>query len=172
MCSSHLARTAISVVILLTASVRAQSPQSAAKASPPSTVAQVMKGIVYPAANVFFVAQSEDPAAIKPDPKPSASPNLLTSTFGKWEAVENSALAMAESASLLTAAGRKCSNGADAPVQNADWGRFVVELREAGLTAYKAAQSKDQDKVLAAAEDVTTACSHCHARYRGRDRCK
>jgi len=161
------ARVTLAGVLLMAAAVRAQAP-----ARPAATVAQVMKGILFPAANVFFVAQSEDPAAIKPDPKPSASPNLLTSAFGKWEAVENSALAMAESASLLTVAGRKCSNGVDAPVQNADWGKFVVELREAGLTAYKAAQSKDQDKVLAAADDVTTACSHCHARYRGRDRCK
>ena len=125
-----------------------------------------MKGVIYPSSNVFFAAQSDDPAEIKPDSKPSVSPNLLTSTFGKWEAVENSALALAESASLLDVPGRKCSNGADVPLKNPDWEKFVTELREAGLVAYKAAQTRSQDEILRAAEVVTTSCSNCHARYR------
>ena len=158
------------MVFLLAAAVRAQAPRVT---PPPANLAQLMKGIVYPSANVFFVAQSDDPAAITPDSKPSVSPNLLTSTFGKWEAVENSALAMAESASLLALPGRKCSNGVDVPIRNADWARFVQELREAGLTAYKAAQSRNQDNVLSAADVVTTACSHCHGRYREKaSRCR
>lgn len=150
--------------------LNAQPPGGTAKPSPvhPADLAQLMKGIVFPSANVFFAAQSDDPASIKPDLKPSASPNPLTSVFGKWEAVENSALAMAESSSLLSLPGRKCSNGVDVPLTNPDWKQFVTELREAGLTAYKAAQSKDQEKVIEAADAVTTACSHCHARYRGR----
>ena len=132
-----------------------------------------MKGVIYPASNVFFAAQSDDPAQIPPDQKPSVSPNLLTSTFGKWEAVENSALALAESASLLNLPGRKCSNGADVPLKNPDWDKFVVELRDAGMVAYRAAQSRNQDKILEAAEVVTTSCSHCHGRYREKaNRCR
>jgi len=39
--------------------------------------------------------------------------------------------------------------------------------------AYKAAQSKNQDNVLSAAEVVTTACSNCHAKYRNSgNRCR
>jgi len=125
-----------------------------------------MRGIVFPSSNVFFAAQSDDPAEIKPDSKPSVSPNLLTSTFGKWEAVENSALALAESASLLNIPGRKCSNGVDVPLKNPDWEKFVTELREAGLMAYKAAQSRNPENVLSAADAVTSACSNCHAKYR------
>jgi hypothetical protein len=102
-----------------------------------------MKGIIYPSANVFFAAQVDDPAKIKPDPKPSVSPNLLTSTFGGWEAVENSAIALAESASLLSIPGRKCSNGVDVPLKNPDWEKLVTELRDAAVLAYKAAQSKN-----------------------------
>jgi cytochrome c556 len=44
------------------------------------------------------------------------------------------------------------------------------------MTAYKAAQSKDQDKILDAAEVMTNACSNCHDKYREKpteaDRCK
>jgi len=166
---SRLARPMAVVAVLFGATVNAQSPIS----RPPADLAQLMRGMIYPSANVFFAAQGDEPSTIKPDPKPSVSPNLLTSTFGKWEAVENSALALAESASLLTIPGRKCSNGVDVPLKNPDWEKFVTELREAGLVAYKAAQSKNQDNVLSAAEVVTTACSNCHEKYRNsRNRCR
>ena len=169
------ALTALTVLCIVI--VKAQQPGRAANSSPlappPANLAQIMKGIVYPSANVFFAAQSDDPATIKPDMKPSASPNPLTSVFGKWEAVENSALAMAESASLLKLPGRKCSNGVEVPLTNRNWEQFVAELREAGLTAYRAAQSRNQEKVIDAADTVTAACSHCHARYRqSNNRCR
>jgi len=84
-------------------------------------------------------------------------------------------LAIVEQSNLLTLPGRKCANGVDVPLRNADWARFVQELREAGMTAYAAAQAKNQDKMADAAGVLTTACGHCHARYRERpraDRCK
>ena len=34
------------------------------------------------------------------------------------------------------------------------------------MTAYKAAQSKNQDNILAAADTLTTACGSCHEKYR------
>jgi hypothetical protein len=91
-------------------------------------------------------------------------------------AVENSSLALSEAARLLTVPGRVCSNGRPVPVANADWGKFVQELRQAGLSAFKAAQTKNQDKMLDAADVVTTACTNCHNRYREKpggvaDRC-
>jgi len=100
--------------------------------------------------------------------------DLLASTFGKWQAVENSALAITEVATLLTLP-RKCANGVDVPLGNADWGKFVQELRDAGMVAYAAAQSKNQDKMIDAADVMTKACQHCHLKYREKkaaDRCK
>jgi len=135
-----------------------------------------MRGILYPASNVVFAAQSDNPADIKPADQPSTSPALLTSTYGQWQAVENSALALVESANLLLLPGRKCSNGLPVPLRNPDWTKFVQELRAAGLEAYKAAQSKNTDNILTAAEPLTNACSHCHEKYREKpnlaDRCK
>jgi cytochrome c556 len=44
------------------------------------------------------------------------------------------------------------------------------------MKAYKAAQSKNQDNILDAADAVATACSNCHDKYREKpnlaDRCK
>ena len=138
-------------------------------------LAQVMRGILFPNSNVIFAAQSINPADVKPGADASTSTDPIASTYGGWMAVENSGLALAESANLLMTPGRTCQNGKPVPLQNSDWAGFVQELRTAGMTAYKAAQSKNQDNILMAADAVTTACSHCHDKYREKpneaDRC-
>ena len=100
----------------------------------------------------------------------------LTSTFGGWQAVENAALALTESANLLLIPGRNCANGLPVPMNNPDWTKFVQELRDAGMKAYQAAQSKNQDKMVDAADTLTTACANCHRKWREKrtlaDRCK
>ena len=134
-----------------------------------------MKGTLYPASNVVFAAQDQNPADVPRAKDPNMATDPLTSVFGKWEAVENSALAIAEVANLLTLPGRKCSNGADVPLKNPDWAKYVQELRDAGMTAYTAAKAKDQDKMTDAAGVLTTACANCHGKYREKklaDRCK
>ncbi len=134
-----------------------------------------MKGTLYPESNVVFAAQDTNPADVKHAPDPSMATDPLASQFGKWEAVENNALAIAEVASLLSLPGRKCSNGLDVPVGNADWAKLVQGLRDAGMMAYAAAQTKNQDKMTDVANVLTVACAHCHNRYRDRrkvERCK
>jgi hypothetical protein len=141
---------------------QAQAPAAKVQAN----LAQVMRGILFPNANVIFFAQSNNPADVKHDDDDSLATNPLAGSYGGWDAVENSALALAESANLLTIPGRKCSNGRNVPMQNADWTKFVQELRGAGMTAFKAAQSKNEAKILEASDAVTTACSNCHDKYR------
>jgi hypothetical protein len=133
---------------------------------PQTNLLQVMRGIIYPASNVVFAAQSVDPATIKPADDPSTSPNPLTSVYGGWAAVENAGYALAESANLLTIPGRVCSNGRPAPVDAADWKMWVQELRDVGMVTVKAAQAKNQDAVVDAAGVVAEACAHCHDKYR------
>lgn len=131
-----------------------------------ATLQQFMKGTLYPASNVVFFAQSANPNDVAPDKDPSAAVNPLASAYGKWQAVENASLAMYEAANVLLIPGRRCSNGKPAPIGNADWPKFVQGLRDASLIAYKAAQSKNQDKILDAADKLTTACANCHDKYR------
>jgi hypothetical protein len=141
-----------------------------------ATLAQLMRGTLYPASNVIFAAQNVDPATVKQAKDPSVALNPLESAYGQWIAVENSALALAEVANLLMAPGRKCSNGLDIPLKDPNWPKFVQGLRDAGMEVYKAAQSKNQDNILMAADTMTTACSNCHDKWREKpnlaDRCK
>jgi len=156
----------------------AQSPSTNATQEVHANLNQLMRGVLYPAANVVFSVQSDDPAAVTPVPgqDPSMATDPLTSTFGGWQAVENAALALAESANLLLVPGRVCSNGVPAPMADPAWATFVQEVRDAGLKAYTAAQVKDRDKVSALSETVSAACAHCHRKWRDRktpaNRCK
>lgn len=149
---------------------------SSAQAPPvPANLNQLMRGAFYPAANVVFAAQDQNPADVPRAKDPNMATDPLTSVFGKWEAVENSALAISEMANLLTLPGRKCSNDVDVPVKNADWAKFVQQLRDAGMAAYAAAKTKDQDKMIEIADVLSTACANCHRAYREKrlaDRCK
>jgi len=166
------------------------APAKAAKAAPakasakaaapasrnPATLAQLMKGILFPSSNVVFFAQGDNPNDVPQAKDPALAVNPLASSYGKWEAVENAGLAIVEAANLLTVPGRKCSNGLPVPVSNADWPKLVQGLRNAGTAAYKAAQTKNQDKILDAADVMTTACANCHDKYREKpslaDRCR
>jgi hypothetical protein len=135
---------------------------------------QVMRSILFVNSNVVFAAQ--DKLDVKPAKDPSTATDPLASTYGGWNAVENSSIALAEAANLLIIPGRKCSNGRPAPIENPDWKKFTQELRDAGMNAYSAAQSKSSEKIVDAAGAMTEACSHCHDKYREKpggekDRC-
>lgn len=138
---------------------------------------QLMRGVLYPASNVVFAVQVDNPADIPlpPGKDPSMATDPLVSTFRGWNAVENASLALAESANLLMLPGRKCSNGVAVPINNPDWAKFVKELRDASMTAYKAAQAKNQDAMIEVSGTMTTACAGCHRKWREKrmaDRCK
>ena len=115
---------------------------------------------------MIFAAQNTDPATVKQEDDPSTATNPLASSYGGWIAMENAGIALSEAANLLTIPGRMCSNGKPVPMQNADWKMWVQGLRAAGLTAYKAAQSKNMDNMLDAADVMSTACQNCHDKYR------
>src|SRR5438552_14434616 len=155
-------RTTVSLIpisVLLMLSSACTTPQPQPQPAPPkeaaaptgeanANLAQVMRGILFPNSNVIFYVQDKDPTKVKPAADPALATDPLATTYGGWTAVENSGLALAEAANLLTVPGRKCSNGRAVPVQNADWTKLVQGLRDAGMAAYKAAQSKNQDNML------------------------
>ena len=141
--------------------------QSAPKApAPAANLNQLMRALFFPNSNVVFFPQRYDPATVKPAAEPSGSTDPLTGVFGGWGAVENAALTLADSADLLMTPGRKCSNGKDVPIANADWAQMVQGLRDASMFSYKAALTKDQDKMLQASEVLAASCASCHNKYR------
>src|SRR5436305_13949725 len=155
----------------LTAQTSPQNSRDTAPAKPAmrvdSNLNQLMRGVLYPAANVAFSSQNDNPADAKPGrgQDPSLATDPLVSTFGGWLAVENAALALTESANLLLIPGRQCANGQPAPINSPDWTRFVQDLRDAGVKAYKAAQTKNQDKMIEASDTLSTACAGCHRKW-------
>lgn len=138
----------------------------AAARRPAADMNQLMRAVMFLNSNVIFAAQGDDPGAVKQDADPSTSVNPLSSVYGGWQAVENSGLALADSADLLLTPGRVCSNGKPVPVQNADWKMFAQEMRDAGVAAAAAARAKNQDQIVDVSDKVTTSCSNCHQVYR------
>jgi hypothetical protein len=137
---------------------------------PYSSLAQMMRGIPFPASNIIFDTQTEDPAAQK---KPAEGSKGATATFasvyGGWQLVENNALAIAETANLLLVPGRLCENGRPGPLDREDFRKFAMGLADAGKAAYKAAQSKILDAMVDVSGTVSEACAACHEVYRDKD---
>lgn len=150
------------------------SPKEAAakETVPAANLNQLMRALFFPNSNVIFFTQSHNPADVKRLAEPSTATDPLTSVFGNWEAVENSALTLSDAADLLMTPGRKCSNGKDVPLGNADWAQFANQLRQAGKVAYNAALTKDQDNMLKASDVLNSSCVNCHNKYRARVRCQ
>lgn len=148
----------------------AQAPES--PATPAANLNQLMQGLFFPHSNVVFATQRVNPAEVKRAPEPSAATDPLTGIFGGWDAVENSALTLVDASDLLMTPGRVCSNGKEMPVKNADWVRYVDQLRIAGKVAYEAAKTKNIDKMFEASDVLNVACANCHNRYRRANRCQ
>lgn len=145
---------------------------AAPAAQPYSNLAQVMRGIPFPNSNIIFDTQSLDPAAQteKKSGEPAVGASAqYNSVYGGWQAVENAALAIQETANLITIPGRLCENGKPVPLDREDYRKFAAGLVEAGKVAYKAAQSKNLDAMLEAGGTVTDACAACHEVYRDKD---
>ena len=106
-------------------------PAAPAAARPAGTLIQVMRGILFPASNIIFLAQDTDPTKTPATPAEAKFGN----PYAGWVNVENAAIVLGEAANLLTIPGRLCSNGKPAPVNRADWPKFVQGLREASQVA-------------------------------------
>src|SRR5262245_23520076 len=80
----------ISIIILIGGCTNSQAPPptpGTAGGQVSGNMAQLMRGILFPASNVVFAAQDQNPADVKPADDPSTAINPLQSTFGKWQAV-------------------------------------------------------------------------------------
>ena len=100
-----------------------------------------MINIVYPTSNaIFYVARGA--------PKNQQ----------EWDQMANSALTLAESGNLLMMPSRSRDND--------KWITDAKLLVDVGAAAYKAAQAKDADALMALSDQLNTACVQCHQDYR------
>jgi mono/diheme cytochrome c family protein len=155
-----------------------KAPAAGAQPSLPAagSVAQVMRGILFPSANIIFTVQSIDPGVKKPAPKDDASAGTDWLIWGGnvykgWDIVDYAAISVAESATLMLTPGRRCENGKAVPVTDPDWIKFTQELADAGKAAYKASQTRDQDTASESTNQLNASCMNCHRVFRGRTHC-
>lgn len=140
------------------------SPSSFAAAG---NLAQLMRGVTFPNANILFNVQVKDPAKDKPAmPIPFDYPLWGATVYYGWQAVDQAALALVETAPLFLLPGRRCENGRPVPVDRADWKQYTAALVDAGRAAYAAAQTRNADAVNKVAERLNETCANCHKVYR------
>jgi cytochrome c556 len=80
--------------------------------------------------------------------------------------VENSSLALLESADLLEFKGRACANGKLVPVDQSQWKTTVEAMREAARATAAAARAQSQERIVEATGQLAESCSGCHRIYR------
>ena len=173
-----LSLTALAACIVLFNVHPQQSQTQNAKSETPfpavGNLSQVMRGILFPNANLIFNVQTHDPSEKNPASENANTQDTFnwiswgSSLYSPWELVDYAAVTLAESAPLMLTPGRQCENGRPVPVNDPDWIKFTQELAEAGKAAYKASQTRSQEAVSDATEVITNACSHCHQVFRDR----
>jgi len=158
---------------LLTATAAAQAPSAAtaprvaATPKPAGTLAQLMRGIYFPNSNLIFDVQQNDPGAPKKKTESGgSSTDTYSGAYGGWEIVENAAIALTDGVDLILKPGRTCQNGKPVPITQPDFQKFARAMRDAGQVALQAAQSRNQEKVSDATNNIADACSSCHEVYR------
>ena len=156
----------IALVLLLAACASASTAGLPAP-EPMGNLAQVMRGILFTNSNILFDVQSSDPAA---PPAEAASGRGATANFagiyGGWQKGENAAIALGESANLITIPGRRCENGRPVPLSQPNWAQFTQQLKDAADVMLVAARAEDQEAASDATNDVAEACYVCHEVYR------
>ena len=135
--------------------------------TPTANLAQYMRAITFPNANIIFNVQVKEPVTSRP-PSPIPFDYVIwgNAQYFGWQAIDQAALALIESTPLFMLPGRRCENGQPVPIGNADWKPMTDALVEAGRAAYRASQSRDVEQVVKVAEQLNTTCENCHKKYR------
>ena len=153
-------------LVLLLAACASASTAGLPDPEPMGSLAQVMRGILFPNSTILFDVQSIDPA----DPPPAAAWGGATANFSGiysgWQMVENAAIALGEAANLIVIPGRRCENGRDVPLSEPNWAQFTQQLKDAADVMLVAARAENQEAASDATNDVAEACYVCHEVYR------
>jgi hypothetical protein len=105
------------------------------------SMSQLMVDIIYPTSDAVFYIGREPPKNDK-----------------DWNDFRGQALMLAEAGNLLMMEGRARDQG--------NWMKDAKMLVDVGAAAFKAAQAKNIDAVLALNDQLYAACVTCHQEYR------
>jgi hypothetical protein len=137
--------------------------------SPEGNLAELMRAIAFPNANIIFNVQLKDPGT-QPKKQPASAPfdyvEWGTTIYPGWLAIDQAAVAITETAPLLLTPGRRCQNGKPVPVERADWKQYVAALAETGKLAHTASKARNYEAFVGISEKLNDACANCHKVYR------
>ena len=134
-------------------------------------LAELMRAIAFPNANIIFNLQLKNPSAAAARPKQLATSPFDYVEWGStvypgWLQVDQAAVALTETAALLLTPGRMCQNGRPAPVDRADWKQFVAALVDVGKLAHQESRARNFEAFGVISEKLNDACGNCHKVYR------
>jgi mono/diheme cytochrome c family protein len=169
--SDEAALKAISLPGAQTAAIRPAANGAAPAFPPAGNMAQLMRGVLFPSANMIFNVQRYDPATPPKANTQSKDAGFSWVDWGAgvytgWEIVDYAAVALGETAPLMLTPGRRCENGKPVPVNDPEWIKFSTELYETSKAVYAASQTRSQEKVSDITERLADMCLHCHQVYR------
>ena len=163
---------------------------------PIGSLAQLMRGIMFPNANKLFDVQAVEPggepvrmneqldellgdvlaenlinrinntAADAMSSLMGSASTRFAAIYRGWPEVEGAAVALADGAKLAMMEGRLCDNGVSAPVDQADYVEGARLLEESAVRVLDGARTRDYDAVWDAINYVNDSCTHCHKTYR------
>jgi len=156
----------LTLVLVITLSCATTMQAQAPAREPVGDLAQVMRAILFPNSNILFDTQSRDPDA----PPEESGTGTVSATFAGiytgWPLVETAAIALAESAQLISMEGRLCQNGKPVPLGDEAFMQYTRDLVDVGRRAYAVAQTKDLEAMSEMTNEVAGACENCHTAYR------
>ena len=168
----RLVSLSVLTVLLVPGAAAAQGPTE----EPIGTLAELMRGIMFPNANKLFDAQAQEPGGELPEMTPEVSEAVsalmgptsarFASIYRGWQDVAGAAVALADGAKLAMIEGRVCENGVSAPVDRADYIEGARLLEESAVNVLSGARDQDYEAVWEAVNYVVESCSHCHRTYR------
>lgn len=147
---------------------RAAAPNTG---GPQANLAELMRAIAFPNANIIFNVQLKDPGKQAKKQVAAAPFDYVewgSTVYPGWLAIDQAAVALTETAPLLLTPGRRCQNGKPVPVDRADWKQYVTGLIEVGKLAYTTSKARNYDAFVEVSEKLNDACANCHKIYRDR----
>lgn len=115
--------------------------QTPSNFQPVGNMSQLMIDVIYPTSDAIFYVERNPPQNDR-----------------DWSLLRANALTLAESGNLLMMGSRARDQG--------EWIKDAKMLVDAGAAAFKAAQAKDLNAVVALNDQLYTACVTCHQTYR------
>jgi mono/diheme cytochrome c family protein len=159
---AELSEAALTQIVFPTvrssAAPRAASLAGTSLPPPEGNLAELMRAIAFPNANIVFNVQLKDPG-VQTKKQPAAAPfdyvEWGSTIYPGWLAIDQAAVAIVETAPLLLTPGRRCQNGKPVPVDRADWKQYVNDLVEIGKLARNTSQARNYEAFVDVSEKLT-----------------